>query len=49
MHLAIIKNQGPIVFFFPLEADDALSNMILFLKARNKSPSTINNLLAPDL
>jgi hypothetical protein len=45
MHLAIIKNQGPIVFFFSLGTDDALSTIILFLKARNKSLSTIHNLL----
>jgi len=50
MHLAIIKNQGPIVFFFfPLVVDDALFTVVLFLKAGNKSPFTIGDLLAPGL
>ena len=35
MHLALIKNQSLIVFF--IRTDNALSTMVLFLKAGNKS------------
>ena len=50
MHLAIIKKPRPnCFFFFSLVVDDALFTVVLFLKAGNKSPFTIGDLLAPGL